>query len=111
MLYLFNTQLVPLDWQLADSYTVRIKKIDVNQARELVKQNKFISAIGHEATAKLLSMLLLTDIQMNRIQVQMKSGDVGLHFVLRKRLNEGQIIKTIEELEEIGYDLVMSEVL
>lgn len=111
MLYLFNTQLLPLDWQLADSYTVRIKKIDVNQARELINQNEFMSAIGHESTAALLSMVLGTDIPMNRIQCYMHSGDIGLHFVLKRRLNEGQVITNIQELEEIGYDLVMSEVL
>jgi hypothetical protein len=104
MLYVFNSQIIPLNWQLADSYTVKIKRIDVNQARQLVNQNQFISAIGHESTAKLLSMLLGIDISTNRIQVEMVSGDIGLHFVLKKRLQEGQIIK-------IGFDLVMSEVL
>jgi len=111
MLYLFNTLVIPLDWKLAGSYTVKIKRIDVNQAKQLVNQNQFISAIGHDATAKLLSLLLEIDVPLNRIQVEMKSGDIGLHFVLRKRLAEGQVIKTIQELEEIGFDLVMSEVL
>jgi transcription antitermination factor NusA-like protein len=111
MLYVFNSQIIPLNWQLADSYTVKIKRIDVNQARQLVNQNQFISAIGHESTAKLLSMLLGIDIPINRIQVEMVSGDIGLHFVLKKRLQEGQIIKDIQELQEIGFDLVMSEVL
>jgi len=111
MLYVFNTQIVPVNWQLADSYTIKIKRIDVNQARQLVNQNQFISAIGHESTAKLLSMLLEIDIPVNRIQVEMVSGDIGLHFVLKKRLQEGQIIKDIQELQEIGFDLVMSEVL
>ncbi|MFN4151521.1 MAG: STIV orfB116 family protein [Candidatus Sericytochromatia bacterium] len=63
-----------LNYQLADSYTVKIERIDVNQARQLVKQNQFTSAIGHESTAKLLSMLLGIDIPMNRIQIQMTSG-------------------------------------
>jgi hypothetical protein len=111
MLYLFNSQIIPLDWKLAGSYVIRIKRIDVNQARQLVNQNQFISAIGHDSTAKLLSMLLGIDIPVNRIQVEMTSGDIGLHFVLKKRLPEGQVIKTIQELEEIGFDLVMSEVL
>ena len=111
MLYVFNTQIIPLNWKLADSYTVKIKRIDVNQARQLVNQNQFISAIGHESTATLLSMLLGIDIPINRIQVEMVSGDIGLHFVLKKRLQEGQIIKDIQELQEIGFDLVMSEVL
>ncbi|MBX0310207.1 MAG: DUF1874 domain-containing protein [Sulfurihydrogenibium sp.] len=111
MLYLFNSQIIPLDWKLAGSYVIRIKRIDVNQARQLVNQNQFISAIGHDSTAKLLSMLLGIDIPVNRIQVEMTSGDIGLHFVLKKRLPEGHVIKTIQELEEIGFDLVMSEVL
>ena len=111
MLYLLNSQIIPLNWKLTDSYTIKIKRIDVNQAKQLVNQNQFISAIGHDATAKLLSMLLEIDIPVNRIQIEMNSGDIGLHFVLKKRLPEGHIIKTIQELEEIGFDLVMSEVL
>jgi len=111
MLYVFNSQLIPVNWQLADSYTIKIKKIDVNQARQMLKDNQFTSAIGHESTAKLLTLLLGIEIPMNRIQVQMGPGDIALHFVLRKRLQEGQVIKDIQELEEIGFDLVMSEVL
>ena len=111
MLYVLNSQIIPLDWQLTDSYTVKIKRIDVNQAKQLINQNQFISAIGHDSTATLLSMLLGIDIPLNRIQVKMNSGDIGIHFTLKKRLQEGQVIKTIQELEEIGFDLVMSEVL
>ena len=111
MLYVFNTQIIPLNWQIANSYTVKIKRIDVNQARQLINQNQFTSAIGHESTAKLLSMLLDIDIPINRIQIQMTSGDIGLHFALKKRLNESQVIENIQELEEIGYDLLISEVL
>jgi hypothetical protein len=111
MLYVLNTQVIPLNWQLADSYVIKIKRIDVNQARQLVNQNQFISAIGHNSTAILLSMLLGIDIPVNRIQIEMISGDIGLHFVLKKRLQEGQIIRDIRELQEIGFDLVMSEVL
>jgi Domain of unknown function (DUF1874). len=102
---------IPLNWQLSDSYTVKIRKIDVNQAKQLVNENQFVSAIGHQATAELLTLLLGIDVQMNRIQVEMKSGDIGIHFVLKKRLQEGQVIQSIQELEEIGFDLVMSEVL
>jgi hypothetical protein len=111
MLYLLNTLVIPLDFQSSDSYTIKIKRIDVNQARQLVVNQNFVSAIGHDATAKLLTLLLGIDVPVNRIQVKMKENDIGLHFVLKKRLQEGQIIKTIEELEEIGFDLVMSEVL
>jgi hypothetical protein len=111
MLYILNSQIIPVDWELADSYTVKIKKIDVNEARQLVIQNQFTSAIGHESTAQLLSLLLGTEIPINRIQIKMRPGDMGIHFVLKKRLQEGQVIKNIEEIEEIGFDLVMSEVM
>lgn len=111
MLYVFNSLIIPLDWKLSDSYNVKIKRIDVNQAKQLVNQNQFTSAIGHEATAKLLSLLLGIDVPLNRIQIEMVPGDIGLHFTLKKRLMEGQVIKSIQELEEIGFDLVMSEVL
>lgn len=106
--YVLNTLTVPLDWDTEILYYVTLKKVNVNGARDLLK-NGFISAVGHEATAKLLTELLGIEIPYNRIQVKMTHFDRALHFVLKERITEGKIL-TLDELKQIGYYLVVSEV-
>jgi hypothetical protein len=47
---------------------------------------------------------------VNRIAVQMRSGDIGIHFVLTQRLPEGKILSK-EELAKLDYYFVASYVL
>jgi hypothetical protein len=109
MLYVLNSLIIPVDFDERYSYTVLLKKIGLREARELLLETKFISAVGHESTAKLLSELLKIDIPYNRIVVKFKPGDMGLHFVLKTRLPEGKILSE-EELRQLEYDLVLSGV-
>jgi len=109
MLYIFNTLIVPCDFSKSDSFNVRLRKVGVEEAKKLIGED-FISAIGHEATASLLTEILDVEIPMNRISVRMNIGDRGLHFMLYQRLPEGKIL-TKEELEELQYDLILSEVI
>lgn len=69
----------------------------------LKKQDVFVSAIGHQATAELLSSILGMNIPMNRIQVKMKSGDKALVFRLIERIPEGKVL-TAEELRTLKYE-------
>lgn len=85
-----------------------IKDIDVDTAKMYVKQNGFISAIGHEATAKIMSRLLEQDIPMNRIQFHQEVGQKAIAFKLNKRPDEG-IVLNKEEVESIGYSLKIME--
>jgi hypothetical protein len=110
VLYVFNTLIIPCDFSKSDSFNVRLRKIEVEEAREILKKNGFISAIGHEATAALLTEILNTEILMNRVSIRMDIGDRGLHFMLYQRLPEGKIL-TKEELEGLKYDLILSEVI
>jgi len=106
--YVLNTLAVPLDWDNEILYYVTLKKVNINGAKELLK-NGFISAVGHEATAKLLTELLGIEIPFNRIQVKMTHFDRALHFALKQRIPEGKIL-TLDELKQVGYYLVVSEV-
>jgi hypothetical protein len=106
--YVLNTLTVPLDWDSEILYYVTLKKVNINGSKELLR-NGFISAVGHEATAKLLTELLGIEIPYNRIQVKMTHFDRALHFVLKERIPEGKIL-TLDELKQIGYYLVVSEV-
>lgn len=109
MLYILNALIIPVDFSEKYSYTVLLRKIDLKEARELVREMNFISAIGHESTAKLLSELLEVDIPYNRIAVKFKVGDMGLHFFLKTRIPEGKVL-TEEELRQLDYEFVLSMV-
>jgi hypothetical protein len=61
------------------------------------------SAIGHEATAQILTELLGVPVAMNRIVYEQAVGDEALVFKLRGRPPEGAIL-TREQIESIGYD-------
>jgi len=102
--------IVPINFDEVSKAFIDLRKISLAEARKLVKELPFISAVGHEGTAKLLSELLEVDIPCERRTVYMKSGDLGLHFFLKKRLPEGAIL-TKDELEELPYWLVLSIVL
>ena len=75
--------------------------LNTQQARLLLPAD-FISAIGHESTAILLSELLQCSVPMNRTQVVMQTGDQALVFRLSARPPEGRIMNT-EELQQTGY--------
>jgi len=85
-----------------------IKDIDIETAKMFIEQNGFISAIGHEATAEIMSELLEQDIQMNRIQFHQEVGQKAIAFKLNERPVEGAVLNK-EEVESIGYALKIME--
>ncbi|MGB9806715.1 MAG: STIV orfB116 family protein [Thermoproteota archaeon] len=107
--YILNTLAVPLDWDIEDIYDVTMRRISVQKAKEIIAKKGFISAVEHEATAKLLTELLGVEVPVNRIQVKMTHGDKGIHFALKTRIPEGKVL-TLDELKQIGYHLVLSKI-
>lgn len=81
-----------------------IQDIDLDTAKEYIKKNGFISAIGHEATAEIMSKLLDAEIPMNRIQFYQQVGQVAIVFKLNERPAEG-IVLNREQVEKVGYRL------
>ncbi len=108
MLYVLNSATLPL--VEGKAYLIKAKQISVKEASELLKKEKFISAVGHEATAKALSNVFNVEIPYNRIQIFLDNGDKLIAIILKKRLPEGQVLKTVEELEQIGYTIWLFEV-
>jgi hypothetical protein len=106
MLYLFNSLITPIPPSDKEA-VVKITRIDINLAKEVIKvAGGFISAIGHQATAQLLSILLGVQVPTNRIQVFLSPGDQAIALVLKARLPEGSVI-TLEQINQIGYDLYL----
>jgi hypothetical protein len=106
--YLLNSLIVPIDFSKLASVWVRMRKAEVDEVRQLLSQG-FVSAIGHEGTARLLTELLGVQVPYNRVSVSLQPGDVAIHFVLRARLPEGKIL-SYEELQNLDYYFVVSEV-
>ena len=61
------------------------------------------SAIGHQATADLLTTLLDYPVAVNRMDFRQTTEDLGLIFKLKTRAPEG-VVLTRGELEAIGYE-------
>lgn len=80
----------------------RFQPITLKMARKFVAE-PFISAIGHESTAEILSILLGKNIPVNRVAIKMQPRDRALIFRLKARPPEGKIL-TKEEIDEIGYE-------
>ncbi|TCT15406.1 uncharacterized protein DUF1874 [Natranaerovirga pectinivora] len=81
-----------------------VEDIDVETAKVYVKENGFISAVGHEATAEILSEILESSIPMNRIQFQQEVGQIAIIFKLNIRPDEGVILNK-EEIHKVGFSL------
>jgi hypothetical protein len=64
---------------------------------------QIVSAIGHQATAEILSRLLNHPIPVNRIQIHMKRKDIAIVFKLKQRIEEGKVLSR-DEIEKIGYE-------
>jgi hypothetical protein len=82
--------------------------LDTGAARALVREYlddglPVESAVGHEATAELLSLLLDHPVVVNRVVFRQAAGEVALVFKLRDRPPEGVVLGR-GELEAIGYD-------
>ncbi|SCY90664.1 YddF family protein [Alkaliphilus peptidifermentans] len=85
-----------------------VKDIGVNEAKSYIKDNGYISAIGHEATAEIMSELFKIHIPMNRIQFYQEVGQLAIVFKLNNRPPEGAILNR-GEIEDIGYSLKLME--
>lgn len=79
--------------------------LSTHQARELLV-NGFISAIGHQASAELLTQHLNIKIPINRISVTMQTGDQALVLRLLQRLPEGKILTT-EQMQNADFELAL----
>ena len=66
--------------------------------RQLLERG-FISAIGHQGTAELLSELLGMNIPVNRIAIRLDHGDRAIVIQLLERLPEGKILSREEIIQ------------
>ena len=98
--YIINTPVLTSygDWRFQ-------KALSIEQARDLLSDG-FVSAIGHAASATLLTQLLAIDIPVNRITTTMKTGDKALILRLLERLPEGKVL-TEQEMKNTAFELAL----
>lgn len=77
--------------------------LTIAEAQNLLSAD-FVSAIGHEASASVLSQILDITIPVNRIQITMRLGDSALILRLIQRLPEGKVLAE-DELKALDFEL------
>lgn len=103
------TTLALVNTSILTSYgTFNYRLLPLSEARTLVREferdGKTInSAIGHQSTAELLSVLLEFEVPKNRIELKQSTDDLALVFKLKRRPPEGKVLSR-EEIEQIGYE-------
>jgi len=76
---------------LTEGAVIKVSPISLGEVKALLKEG-FVSAVGHESTARVLSKLLRTEVPFNRAQISIKEGDVIVSFQFMVRLPEGKIL-------------------
>lgn len=88
--YVFNTSII------TNPGFYRYIEIPFDVAKELLEMayttKNLVSAIGHQGTAEVLSLLTGLEIPMNRIQATMDPGDKAIVFKPKTRILEGTIL-------------------
>ena len=80
--------------------------ITLEEAKRLIRENKFTSAIGHESTAKFMSKILDVEVPMNRISINMRLNDKAIIFKLSDRLPEGVILSE-KQMQSVKFEIAL----
>ena len=102
--YILNAAVIPNYGQYRFS-----GPLSVIEARALLEDG-FESAIGHDASAAILSQVLEREIPVKRQAIAMQPGDRALVFRLVDRLPEGAVLD-VEQLRALRYELAKLEAL
>ena len=94
--YLLSSMIIPLSFG-CESATVTVEEVSVEEARRILK-NGFISAVGHESTAKFLSRILGLEVKPSRETIYLNEGDVAIAIQFRERIQKLELQE--DEIEE-----------
>lgn len=89
--------------------TYKMVDLTLAQAKDLAQANKdnLLSAIGHNATADVLTKLLAVDVPANRIVFSQDIGQQAIVLKMRGRLPDDVKNLTIDDMHQIGFDLFL----
>jgi len=95
---ILNTSIITAD----GNYT--LTTISTEEAQFIARNNQILSAVGHEATAQVLTTILGVDVPVNRIMYSQEVGQKAIVLKINGRIPEGKIL-SLEDIEQIGYTL------
>ncbi len=78
-----------------EGLTLKVRTVSLEEVKSLLKGG-FISVVGHQATADILTALLGVEVPFNRVAITMREGDSLIVFQLKMRLEEGRILSAEE---------------
>lgn len=98
MIYLINSPVITS----FGSFTYAETSVD--EIRAILASEPYISAIGHEEIALLLSRILRIDVKVNRITLFQKLEDILIVIKPKPRLELGRKYSDTD-IEEVGFEL------
>jgi hypothetical protein len=81
--------------------------LDAREARRRIAAG-FTSAIGHQTSARFLSLLLGRAVPATRLAIAMAPGDAALILRIKTRLPEGKLLSDVE-IAAVPYELAWLE--
>jgi uncharacterized protein ORF117 len=81
------------------------KMVDLTLAQ--ANKDNLLSAIGHNATADVLTKLLGIDVPANRIVFSQDIGQQAIVLKMKGRLPDDVKDLTIDDMHQIGFDLFL----
>ena len=98
MIYIINSPV------LTSFGSYNYSSTDVLEIKQLISNQPFTSAVGHEETATLLTRLLGVTIPFNRITLKQEVGDIFVVIKPKTRLEINKLYSDTD-IENIGYEL------
>ena len=99
MIYLMNSPVLTGygDWRFSGP-------LSLQTARKRLHGQEVVSAVGHAASAALLTRLLARPVEVRRVAVRLRLGDSALVLRLLERLPEGMVLDE-RQIEVLPYEL------
>ncbi len=80
--------------------TLTVRPVSLEEVKNLLREGEYVSAVGHPATAEVMSALLGVEVPPNRVSITLQVGDTLVVFQLGVRLEEGKILSS-EEVQDL----------
>ena len=87
---------------------LKTRPASIDEVKELMRGKSIESYIGHEATAKVLSQLLETNVPVSRAMYEPMPGDVAVVVRLKKRLEKPDDVKNVS-VNDLEFIVVVYE--
>jgi len=79
-----------------------VKEISLAEVKEELRLRNWVSAVSHEVTADILTVLLNREVEFNRVNLSLAAGDSVICVIPSFRASEAREF-TREEVEAAGY--------